>query len=583
MGCIFSRPKPTTELDVPVTDIVSYAFQRQRDYDEESKKLFINADDPSQFLSAYQTKLLVRRLIFGLQAAGLKRGDAVLLHLANHYLYGTLFLAIIGAGGVCVGSNPAYQFFELNHTVDLASPRFIITTETIFPLVQQVCQKRGIALDNVFLLETCPNKHPLSSHPASTTVTCSAGGVKPFTSLLAHGNQEADWLRLGSKSEMQSTMAVYYSTSGTTGLPKLAMVSHYAVLAQQVSLHHNQSYQSYEVTRLAALPLFHIFGSAWAFFAPLQFGQPVYVMARFTTIDNFAENIERYSISETYVSPPLVHALNGCPEAAAEKQLRTLRYIGVGGAPIDAVALRKLRGRLHPDATVSQVWGMTEFGPAALFRPGENDDTGSIGRPLQGYEMKLVDGTTRREVKGDGKTGELLVRAPGMMTGYKNLEVSPFEEGFGNKDGEKKWLRTGDIVHIKAGKLYVTGRAKELIKVRGWHVAPAEIEAVLLQHPDVADCAVVGTSIDGGVTEVPRAYVVRKHRQGQSLLSEKRLASAEDIYDYVRQQLASYKRLDGGVVFVDSIPRTASGKTQRFKLAEMDKKDEVVEILLEEG
>ncbi|KAK3335245.1 hypothetical protein B0T19DRAFT_436128 [Cercophora scortea] len=563
--CSANHPK---SAELPVTDIVSYAFDRQTGYDADTKPLFINAEDPSQFLTANQTTTLVRQLIAGLHAAGLQKGDAVLLHLANHYLYAALFFAIIGAGGIVCGANPAYQSFELNHIVDLSRPRFIITSDstTSLALVQQVCTKQGIPLSRIFTLPSNTGHHPLQLQHQDNNPTAPNPNTaspdsddspigRPLASLLRHG--ETQWMTLSSASEMRTTTACYYSTSGTTGLPKLAALSHHALVAQQTVLPtHNTP--TTETIRLAALPLFHVFGAAWALFVTVRHGQPVYVVPRFS-LTPFLEYVARYRISETYVAPPVVHALNRLDDAVTQTKLSSLRYIGVGGAPIDAVALGKLRSKLHADATVSQVWGMTEFGVATVFRAGENDETGSIGRLLDTYEMRLV-GVDGRDVVGEGKVGELWIRTPGAMSGYLRHEMS------GSEVAEGGWVRTGDTVHVKGGKLYVTGRAKELIKVRGWHVAPAEIEAVLLQHPDVADCAVVGTTSADGQAEVPRAYVVRQARPGVEKAAP---ISAQDVFDFARQQLASYKKLDGGVVFVDRIPRTTSGKTQRFKLAQM--------------
>ncbi|KAK0630282.1 adenylate-forming enzyme AfeA [Bombardia bombarda] len=558
MGCSFSTPR-ATKPEVPITDLVSYALDKQTNYDGD-KRVFINAEDPSQFLTADGTVKLVRQLIAGMQAQGLKKGDSVLLHMANHYLYGALVFAIMGAGGIACGSNPAYQVFELNHVVETAAPRFIITAERTAGLVLQVCEKRGMSADSVFVFGTT---HPLRQEKTPQTYVSEVVGgasTQPLTNLLRYG--ESDWQKLRSKAEMKNTIACYYSTSGTTGLPKLAQLSHYALIAQREVLHNDVPY---EVIRLSTLPLFHTLGAIWPLFATVRHGNPVYIMARFN-LDALANNIHKYAVSETYLTPPIIHALNAS-DLPLEEQLATVRYIGTGGAPIDGVAIGKLKAKLNPKATISQIWGMTEFGIATIFRWGEQDTTGSIGRILPGYEMRLVDGEGK-EITADNVTGELQIRTAGVMSGYKNKSADGI--------GEDKWFPTGDVVYKKNGKLYINGRQKELIKVRGWQVAPAEIEAVLLQHPEVADCAVIGTPTADQQTEVPRAYIVRKKRLDSDSDSDssKGQVTGEEIYDYIRGQLASYKRLDGGVVFVTSIPRTASGKTQRFKLAEMEIKEE---------
>lgn len=268
---------------------------------------------------------------------------------------------------------------------------------------------------------------------------------------------------------MKHTAAAYYPTSGTTGLPKLAVVSHYNLIIQHLSLHDNQKLP-HEVVRLACLPFFHIFGAAWTFIAPIRYGQPLYIMPRFS-LGSYAENIDKYAITETYMAPPMVHALNKrvlC-EPVFATLLSSLRYVGIGGAPIDIAALRALRSSLDNQATVTQVWGMTEFGPAALFRYGENDDTGSIGRLLPGYEPKIVpvgtslltgteESTTEGAAATEGAAGDLYIRTSALMDGYRGLPRS---------SDVCAWFYTGDIAYVANGKLYLVGRSKEMIKVRG--------------------------------------------------------------------------------------------------------------------
>ena len=305
-------------------------------------------------------------------------------------------------------------------------------------------------------------------------------------------------MTLHSEEAMKSTMAAYYSTSGTTGLPKLVMFSHHALVAQQVALQGEGKVDRrpgtpYPTVRLACLPLFHVFGAAWLLFATIRHGQPVYVMERFH-LDRFVKNVDRFGVTETYVTPPIIHMLMNTIKSgdtvkeslpvggeatgsSVRAKLDTLRYVGTGGAPIDAVSLGNFRSRLlNPHhATVTQVWGMSEFGVATLFRQGDQDETGAIGRLLPGYEMTLVD-TEGRRITDKNESGELLVRSPGLMVGYKKLSDEAGAAA-GAAAGavvtetakdSKGWLRTGDIVRTKDGKLYITGRAKELIKAKGY-------------------------------------------------------------------------------------------------------------------
>ncbi|KAI1843048.1 hypothetical protein JX265_005172 [Neoarthrinium moseri] len=528
-------------------DIVSFALDAQASYNSD-KPLYIDAADSSVSLSATQTECLVKQLIAGFRAAGLRKGDPVLVCMPNNCFYIALILGIVGAGGVFCGTNPAYQLDELVHIANIARPRLIIASPGAIPTIAQMCEIKGIPNECVFAFDDLSMQSEHLDHPAKADDTLASekdasSGTNFVSDLRKHG--ESPWETLPDEEAARNTPAIYFPTSGTTGLPKLASLSHYSLIAQHRSLF---TKTPYEVARLACLPLFHIFGVAWALFSPLRYGEPLYIMARFS-LDDYISNIHKYAISETYMAPPMVHAMNRS-DRPLRQLMSTIQYIGIGGAPIDATAMRQMRSYLQPGATVTPVWGMTEFGPAVLFRWGEHDDTGSIGRLMEDYEMKLVDDFGRQVVK-DNQPGELLIRSKAIMTGYLGIPMC-------NEDG---WFPTGDIAQVHEDKLYIVGRSKELIKVKGWQVAPAELEAVIIQHPNVVDCAVVGVLSEDKVTEAPRAYVVQRHPGRESVLGQ-------EIYDLVRSRLVSYKKLAGGVVFVESIPRTPSGKVQRFKLLE---------------
>ncbi|KAK6208076.1 hypothetical protein LQW54_007121 [Pestalotiopsis sp. IQ-011] len=487
-------------------------------------------------------------LIAGLQAAGLKKGDPVMVCLPNNCFYVPLVLAIIGAGGVFCGTNPAYQLDELVHLANIASPRLIIASQDVVSTVVKMCKFKGIPNERIYVfddlfVQTTPKDCFNEAIDELVSDRNYFASIKLVSDLRNHGI--ASWQTLPDEEAAKNTPAIYFATSGTTGLPKLASLSHYSLIAQHKSLYASVPY---EVVRLACLPLFHIFGVAWALFSPLRYGESLYIMPRFS-LKEYITNIHKYAITETYMAPPMVHAVNRCGMDLQEL-MATIQYIGIGGAPIDAAAMRQMRSYLQPGATVTPVWGMTEFGPAVLFRHGEHDDTGSIGRLMDDYEMKLVD-DEGRHVAGDGQPGELLIRSRAIMSGYLGVPMC-------NEDG---WFPTGDIAQVQQDKVYIVGRSKELIKVKGWQVAPAEIEAIIIQHPDVADCAVVGVISDDGVTEAPRAYVVPRGSADKT-----NPGLGQEVYDLVRSRLVSYKKLAGGVVFVESIPRVPSGKVQRFKL-----------------
>ncbi|KAK1140753.1 hypothetical protein N8T08_009954 [Aspergillus melleus] len=548
------------------TDLLSFAFRGPVHYDQE-RPIYIDAEDPSRSLNAAQFRVLVRTLIAGLQAHHVQRGDCVLVHLGNNIIYPALFFSIIGAGGVFMGSNARSQPNELDHILQLAEPKLIITSREALPTVLDASANRGMLPSQVCLLDETAPDHiaqlllagPLAYAAAGVAYLPGGGDgcCLNFAHLLGYG--ENDWISFDNEAIAKSTPAAMFSTSGTGGLPKAALLSHHAIVSHHLSIHYDVPYK---VTRLMSLPMFHLFGALWTHIFPIRCGQPLFVLSRFD-LTQFVAAVYQYQITETYMVPAMIHTFNRTSLPVAD-YLSSLRYVGVAGAPIDGGSMQHFQDMLHVEAQASQLWGMTEVGVVFQNRYGEPGSAAGIGRLAPGYEVLLV-GRDGLPVWEENTPGELYVRGAGVLIGYKGRDDATDSQG---------WFRTGDVAYVNNGGYFIVGRTKELIKVRGWQVAPAEIEAVLLKHPGIEDVAVTGVNSPDGSTEVPRAFVVRTKGLTTSRLK------AEEVYQFARRQLASYKALDGGIIFVEEIPRTASGKIQRFKLSQMNTYREIVTSLL---
>lgn len=236
------------------------------------------------------------------------------------------------------------------------------------------------------------------------------------------------------------------------------------------------------------------------------------------------------------------------------EHLRSIRSVFSGAAPMGASDAQKLIAKV-PEIEFAQGYGLTETSPVVLIGPLGSDNYSSVGSPPPRTQAKIVAlDDPNNTALGPNQNGELLVRGPQVMRGYHNNKQAT-DEIF--TDGG--WLRTGDIAHYDEQlQFYITDRLKELIKVKGFQVAPAELEEILRDHPDVADAAVVGQPhpISG---EVPRAFIVKKKNAK---------VSEEDLKHHVAEKVAIYKKLEGGVTFLESIPKNASGKILRRKLRE---------------
>ncbi|KAL4920443.1 hypothetical protein BDW62DRAFT_5954 [Aspergillus aurantiobrunneus] len=540
------------------TDLLTFCFRGPVPYEEE-RPLFIDAEAPSQFFNVRRFRTLVRTLIAGLKAHHVQKGDCVLVHLGNNIIYPALFFSVIGAGGVFMGSNPRSQPQELELILALAEPKLIITNHEALSTVLDVSTNKGMLSSQVCLVDKSATENITQLVNPGPVPYLDSGDESylNFVHLLGYG--ENDWITFNDETIAKSTPAAMFSTSGTGGLPKAAVLSHHTIVSQHLTIGYDVPYA---VSRLMSLPMFHLFGSLWTHIFPVRYGQPLYVLNRFE-ISQFVAAICQYQITETYMVPAMIHAFNRCSLSITD-YLSSLRYVGVAGAPIDGASMQQFRELLHTGACASQLWGMTEVGVVFQNRYGEVGNSGSIGSLLPGYEIRLI-GADGNLVMGDNEPGELYVRGNGLLTCYRGREDAKDAQG---------WFRTGDVAYVSNGLYFIVGRTKELIKVRGWQVAPAEIESILLKHPGIEDAAVTGVTSKDGSTELPRAFVVRsKSPAGYRLTSE-------EVYLFCRRQLASYKSLDGGIVFVEEIPRTASGKIQRFKLTQMNTYREIVSSLL---
>lgn len=303
------------------------------------------------------------------------------------------------------------------------------------------------------------------------------------------------------------------------------------------------------------LPFFHVYGLTALLTGPLRQGATVVVLPRFE-LDSFLGAIERHRVSRLYVAPPIVLALAKHP-AVDRYDLTSLEHIVCSAAPLDARLALACSARLGLPP-VRQAYGMTELSPACHAVPLDAQDppSGTVGRLLPSTEMRIVDLDDRTRTVGPGEEGEIAIRGPQVMRGY--LGRPDDTAAMIDKDG---WLFTGDVGRVDDdGWLFVVDRVKELIKYKGYQVAPAELEAVLLTHPSIADAAVIGVREEDG-TEVPAAFVVRRVAAGQ--------LTPDEVMAHVAARVAPYKKVRR-VTFVTTVPRAPSGKILRRQLRERE-------------
>ncbi|MFJ6126206.1 4-coumarate--CoA ligase family protein [Streptomyces griseoviridis] len=462
-----------------------------------------------------------RRVAAGLAALGVRKGDVLALHSPNTIAFPTAFYAATRAGATVTTVHPLATAEEFAGQLRDAGARWIVTVSP--------------------LLDTARRAAELAGGVREILVCDSAPGHRSLLDLLACQDPEPDVTL-----DPVTDVAVLPYSSGTTGLPKGVMLTHRQIATNLAQLEPSVRVEPGERI-LAVLPFFHIYGLTALMNAPLRSGATVVVLPRFD-LESFLAAIENHRITGLYVAPPIVLALAKHP-AVADHDLSSLRYILSAAAPLDATLAAACAHRLGLPP-VGQAYGMTELSPGTHVVPldaMEHAPPGTVGKLIAGTEMRVVPLEGPARDLGVDETGEILIRGPQVMKGY--LGRPDATAAILDADG---WLHTGDVGRVDAdGWLFVVDRVKELIKYKGYQVAPAELEALLLTHPGIADAAVVGALDDRG-DEIPHAHVVRAATG----------VSEGEIMTYVAERVAPYKRVRA-VTFVDTVPRAATGKILR--------------------
>jgi len=344
-------------------------------------------------------------------------------------------------------------------------------------------------------------------------------------------------------------VALPYS-SGTTGLAKGVMLTHRNLVANMCQMDGLDYFHQDDIL-LCVLPLFHIYGLVVVLNMGLHLGATIVMMPRFD-LDQFLGLIQKYRVTLSHIVPPIVLKLAKDP-VVDNYDLSSLKTIFSGAAPLGPELTRDCIKRIG--CSVRQGYGMTETSPVTHSSPADPTKTklGSVGPPAPNTECKLVDPVTGEEL-GPLEEGEVCVRGPQIMRGYLN---NP--EATAHTIDADEWLHTGDIGYAdEDGHCFIVDRVKELIKYKGFQVAPAELEAILLTHPSVADTAVIPCP-DDEAGEVPKAFVVLKQD-----------VSAEELMRFVAEQVAPHKKIRE-VEFIEQIPKSLSGKILRRVLVEKER------------
>lgn len=473
----------------------------------------------------------VKRVSCGLLQLGIKRDEKIAILLKNCPEYIVSYFAILKAGGIVIPLNFMLKEEELKYILDNAEVSTIITSPEFMPIIN--CLK--LQLEKLKQVIVVGEKTPgtinfchLLSEPSSLAAQGLGGPLASEKILDLNPDDVA---------------AILY-TSGTTGHPKGVLLTHGNLISNVIS-----SVKAIKLTKkdrfLCLLPMFHSFTWLACVLAPLYLGASIAIVESVKPFRKVLRNIIRNRITIFVAIPPIYNVLSNIPvpRILVSRLLRILNPLRIcvsGAASLPVEVLKKFEEKFR--IPILEGYGLTETSPVVSINPQDMRKPGSVGSPIAGVKVKVVDEDGNQLPPNKG--GELLVKGENVMKGYYKL---PEETKKTIKDG---WLYTGDIAKIdEDGYIYIVDRKKDMIIVRGLNVYPREIEEVLYKNPKIAEVAVVGIK-DKLKGEVPKAYVALK--EGEKI-------TAKELIGFLRERLASYK-IPRSIEFRDSLPKTSTGK-----------------------
>ncbi|GAC68030.1 AMP-binding protein [Gordonia soli] len=531
----FTSPFP--DVEIPDVSVYEFLFGSISDADLDRVALV----DPKSGAETDYRQLIgqIDAAAGALAARGIGVGDVVGVLSPNIPAFATVFHGILRAGGTATTINALFTAPEIAKQLTDSGAKILVTISLFAEQAAAAAQQVGISDENLIILDG--EGQEKTGRPNAVDLL-GAGLSAPDVSF-----------------DPATHIAALPYSSGTTGNPKGVALSHRNLVANVAQIKPLQGMTPDDVV-IAVLPFFHIYGMTVLLNAALYNRARLVIMPKFDLVE-FLENIQTYKVTNAYIAPPVAVALAKHP-IVDNYDLSSLHTMMSGAAPLDDELGKAVAKRL--DLHMLQGYGMSELSPVSHLIPfdtqaalgREDPPLSSTGWAIPNSENKLVDPATGNEVElpaeGLSEPGELWVKGPNVMVGYLNNEQATADTI--DADG---FLHTGDLAQVDAeGVVYIVDRLKELIKYKGYQVPPAELEALLLTHPKIADTAVIGVVEAETGEEIPKAFVVA---QADAELT------ADEVIEFVAGQVAPHKKVRA-VEFIEQIPKSASGKILRKDL-----------------
>ncbi|RSM14371.1 hypothetical protein CEP52_001337 [Fusarium oligoseptatum] len=534
---------PFADVDIPLVDVWNLYMERPRDFPDDDP-ILIDGDTKRSYTFA-QIRDLSAAFGRGLRHTfDWQKGDVLAFFAPNHIDTAVVNLGVLWAGGVASPANPTYTAEELASQLVDARAQALVTHKAFLQTACKAAELASLKPERIILLGD--GKDDAGRFRHWTEVTDKGAWFKPKKPTI----------------DPQKDLAYLSYSSGTMGLPKGVMLTHYNMVANACQFDKfDLKLINWELdAQLGVLPFFHIYGLGVVLNVSLLSGAKCVVMAKFD-LAQACQLIQDHRLTFVYVPPPIILALGKHP-LVSQYDLSSLRFVNSAAAPLSRDLVDAVWDRLG--VMVKQGYGLTETSPAVSVQMFDEwrRYLGSVGRLVPNMQAKIVDPEGKELPPNE--SGELLLKGPNVFQGYwsrPELNKETFTE-----DG---WFKTGDVMYIDtSGNLFITDRIKELIKYKGFQVAPAELEAKLIGRKDIADVCVIGVWNEDEQTEAPRAYVV----PSAGVDGSEELAA--DIIEWLGSRVGPSKRLRGGVRFIKEIPKSPSGKILRRILRDQMNKEE---------
>ncbi|PIA17650.1 acetyl-CoA synthetase-like protein [Coemansia reversa NRRL 1564] len=542
-----------SHIEVPNVNVADYVLSECKRLSSADHRVFVDSAT-DEYVTVDQLIAYTKRFAVALRSkCGIRAGDVVATFANNSIYYPFVAYGIVAAGATCSPANASYTPHELAHQLSNSRCKVIIVGDGLRSTVEQALQLVDHKVGHILMLD-------------ESRIGCEDSIFEFMDSMNNTIEKEDDPFSSGQPEDFAVAPAYLCYSSGTTGKPKGVVLTHRNMIANAMQINQLKKLdvettmcQEYE-TYLGLAPFCHAYGLSYVMHSSVSLGGCIVVMRRYS-FDAFLKVVQEYKITFGYLVPPIVCALSKDPRVDSY-DLSSMHTVLSGGAALSPTLIEMTEQRL-PGVRVIQGYGMSEMSPAMTMLSTRHRNLKSIGILLPNSQAKVVD--TQGNELGVCEPGELCFKGPNVMLKYLDNPTATR-----NIFDENGFLQTGDIGYIdEAGFFYITDRKKEIIKFKGFQVAPSELEGLLAEHPDIEDAAVMAVYDDNQATEIPKGYfVLKKQSDNRNAVDDN--ARGQAVVEWLHERVAKFKRLRGGFSIIENIPRSPAGKVIRNSLRNMD-------------